>query len=86
MCPNLSGREIASDLARPLADRHRACARRSLCSFLAFPGLLNALRWQRLAEAENLGNTLANHLDGIAVCCDHPARFGVVESTPSDVL
>jgi transposase len=43
-------------------------------------GWLNALRWQRLPEMEKLGDTLANHLDGIAAYCDHPVRFGVVES------
>ena len=43
-------------------------------------GWLNALRWQRLPEMERLGDTLANHLDGIAAYCDHPVRFGVVES------
>ena len=29
---------------------------------------------------ENLGNTLANHLDGLAAYCDHPVHFDVVES------
>src|SRR5258708_2884613 len=43
-------------------------------------GWLNALRWQRLPEMEKLGGTLANHLEGIAAYCDHPVRFGVVES------
>ena len=43
-------------------------------------GRLNALRWQRLPEMEKLGDTLANHLDGIAAYADHPVRFGVVES------
>jgi transposase len=43
-------------------------------------GWLNALRWQRLPEMEKLGDTLAHHLDGIAAYCDHPVRFGVVES------
>ena len=43
-------------------------------------GWLKALRWQRLPEMEKLGDTLANHLDGIAAYCDHPVRFGVVES------
>jgi transposase len=41
---------------------------------------LKALRWQRLPEMENLGDTLVNHFDGIAAYCDHPVRFGVVES------
>ena len=39
-----------------------------------------ALRWQRLPEMEKLGDTLVNHFDGIAAYCDHPVRFGVVES------
>lgn len=43
-------------------------------------GWLNALRWQRLPEMEKLGATLANHVEGIAAYCDHPVRFGVVES------
>ncbi len=43
-------------------------------------GWLNALRWQRLPEMEKLGDTLAHHLEGIAAYCDHPVRFGVVES------
>jgi hypothetical protein len=29
---------------------------------------------------ENLGDTLVKHFDGIAAYCDHPVRFGVVES------
>jgi transposase len=43
-------------------------------------GWLKALRWQRLPEMEKLGDTLVNHVDGIAAYCDHPVRFGVVES------
>ena len=43
-------------------------------------GWLKALRWQRLPEMEKLGDTLVNHYDGIAAYCDHPVRFGVVES------
>ena len=43
-------------------------------------GWLKALRWQRLPEMERLGDTLVNHFDGIAAYCDHPVRFGVVES------
>jgi transposase len=43
-------------------------------------GWLKALRWQRLPEIERLGDTLVNHFDGIAAYCDHPVRFGVVES------
>ena len=38
------------------------------------------MRWQRLPEMEKLGDTLVNHFDGIAAYCDHPVRFGVVES------
>ena len=43
-------------------------------------GWLKALRWQRLPEMEMLGDTLVNHFDSIAAYCDHPVRFGVVES------
>jgi hypothetical protein len=43
-------------------------------------GWLKALRWQRLPEMEKLADTLVNHFDGIAAYCDHPVRFGVVES------
>jgi transposase len=43
-------------------------------------GWLKALRWQRLPEMEKLGDTLVNHFDGIVAYCDHPVRFGVVES------
>jgi len=43
-------------------------------------GWLNALRWQRLPDMEELGDTLVNHFDGIAAYCDHRVRFGVVES------
>jgi transposase len=43
-------------------------------------GWLKALRCQRLPEMEKLGDTLVNHFDGIAAYCDHPVRFGVVES------
>jgi transposase len=38
------------------------------------------LRWQRLPEMEKLGDTLVKHFNGIAAYCDHPVRFGVVES------
>lgn len=43
-------------------------------------GWLKALRWQRLPEMETLGDTLVHHFDSIAAYCDHPVRFGVVES------
>ena len=43
-------------------------------------GWFKALRWQRLPEMEKLGDFLLRHLDGIAAYCDHPVRFGVVES------
>lgn len=43
-------------------------------------GWSDALRWQRLPEMDRLGEFLFNHLDGIAAYCDHPVRFGVVES------
>jgi transposase len=51
------------------------------------PGVLNflmgwfkALRWQRLPEMEHLGDFLLKRIAGIAAYCDHPVRFGVVES------
>ena len=31
-------------------------------------------------EMERLGDLLFKHFDGIAAYCDHPVRFGVVES------
>jgi transposase len=43
-------------------------------------GWINALRWQRLPEMERLGEFLFRHVEGIAAYCDHPVRFGVVES------
>src|SRR5712691_12949314 len=43
-------------------------------------GWLKALCWQRTPGMEKLGDTLVNHFDGIAAYCDHPVRFGVVES------
>ena len=43
-------------------------------------GWLEALRWQRLPEMEKLRDTLVHHIDGIAAYCNHPVRFGVVES------
>jgi transposase len=43
-------------------------------------GWINALRWQRLPEMEHLGAFLFRHIEGIAAYCDHPVRFGVVES------
>ncbi len=43
-------------------------------------GWLKALRWQRLPEMERLGEFLFRHVEGIAAYCDHPVRFGVVES------
>jgi hypothetical protein len=35
---------------------------------------------ERLPEMKRLGAFLFRHLEGIAVYCDHPVRFGVVES------
>ena len=55
-------------------DLHDALGRGTLS-----PRLVQSLRWQRLPEMEKLGDTLANHLDGIAAYGDHPVRFGVVE-------
>jgi transposase len=43
-------------------------------------GWIKALRWQRLPEMERLGDFLFKHIQGIAAYCDHPVRFGVVES------
>jgi transposase len=43
-------------------------------------GWLEALRWQRLPEMEQLADTLVKHFEGIAAYCDHRVRFGVVES------
>jgi transposase len=43
-------------------------------------GWRRALRWQRLPEMKKLGEFLMRHFDGIAAYCDHPVRFGVVES------
>ena len=43
-------------------------------------GWIRALRWQRLPEMERLGDFLFRHIEGIAAYCDHPVRFGVVES------
>ena len=55
------------------------------------PGVLNflmgwfkALRWQRLPEMERLGDFLLTHINGITAYCDHPVRFGVVESIKRD--
>jgi transposase len=43
-------------------------------------GWIDALRWQRLPEMDWLGEFLFKHINGIAAYCDHPVRFGVVES------
>jgi len=43
-------------------------------------GWIDALRWQRLPEMDRLGEFLFKHIEGIAAYCDHPVRFGVVES------
>jgi transposase len=58
-----------------------------LWTYKTRPGVLNfllgwirALRWQRLPEMERLGDFLFSHVEGIAAYCDHPVRFGVVES------
>ena len=40
-------------------------------------GWFKALRWQRLPEMERLTGCLLKHF---AAYCDHPVRFGVVES------
>ncbi len=41
---------------------------------------IQALRWQRLPKMERLGDFIFRHVEGIAAHCDHPVRFGVVES------
>lgn len=58
-----------------------------LWTYKTRPGVLNfllgwirGLRWQRLPEMERLGDFLFHHIEGIATYCDHPVRFGVVES------
>ena len=58
-----------------------------LWTYKTRPGVLNflmgwfkALRWQRLPEMEQLGDFLLKHIEGIVAYCDHPVRFGVVES------
>jgi transposase len=43
-------------------------------------GWIAALRWQHLPEMDRLGEFLFKHIEGIAASCDHPVRFGVVES------
>jgi transposase len=57
-----------------------------LWTYKTRPGVLNfvlgwiGLRWQRLPEMERRGEFLFRHVEGIAAYCDHPVRFGVVES------
>jgi transposase len=48
-------------------------------------GWLRALRWQRLPEMQKLGMFLVRHIVGIAAYCDHPVRFGVVESVNTTI-
>jgi len=57
--------------------------RRGVLNFLL--AWFKALRWQRLPEMERLGDFLLNHLNGIAAYCDHPVRFGVVESVNATI-
>jgi len=38
------------------------------------------VRWQRLPEMEQFGAFPQKHIEGIAAYCNHPVRFGVVES------
>src|SRR6266536_1477628 len=52
--------------------------RRGVADFLE--GWQRALRWQRLPEMKKLSEFLLRHFEGIAAYCDHPVRFGVVES------
>jgi transposase len=63
-----------------------------LWTYKTRPGVLNcllgwmrALRWQRLPEMDRLGEFLFRHLEGIAAYCDHPMRFGVVESIKTTI-
>jgi transposase len=63
-----------------------------LWTYKTRPGVLNflmgwfkALRWQRLPEMERLGDFLLKHIAGIAAYCDHPVRFGVVESVNTTI-
>jgi len=63
-----------------------------LWTYKTRPGVLNfvlgwirALRWQRLPEMERLGEFLFRHIEGIAAYCDHPVRFGVVESVNTTI-
>ncbi len=48
-------------------------------------GWLRALRWQRLPEMQKLGMFLLRHIMGIVAYCDHPVRFGVVESVNTTI-
>ncbi|MBI4456831.1 MAG: ISL3 family transposase [Acidobacteria bacterium] len=48
-------------------------------------GWIKALRWQRLPEMDRLGDFLFRHVEGIAAYCDHPVRFGVVESVNTTI-
>jgi transposase len=48
-------------------------------------GWIDALRWQRLPEMHRLGEFLFKHVEGIAAYCDHPVRFGVVESVNTTI-
>src|SRR5947207_12336640 len=88
-----AGRNARS--CKPSSPRIIACSRAyvlreqldKLWTYKTRTGVLNfllgwfkALRWQRLPEMEKLGEFLLRHLDGIAAYCDHPVRFGVVES------
>ena len=57
--------------------------RQGVLNFLM--GWFKALRWQRLPEMERLGDFLLKHIEGIAAYCDHPVRFGVVESVNTTI-
>ena len=88
--PRLEARRIAATVA---ANRRlfkaTSCANTSIASgrtrgateFLVSFGIAEGV-WgrKRLPETEKLGDTLLNHFDGIAAYCDHPVRFGAVES------
>jgi transposase len=63
---------------RRAASAMRRRARTGVLNFLN--GWIDALRWQRLPEMDRLDEFLFNHVEGIAAYCDHPVRFGVVES------
>ena len=72
-------RLFKADVLREQLDRlWTYTTRTGVLNFLN--GWIDALRWQRLPEMDRLGDFLLKHIEGIAAYCDHPVRFGVVES------